>query len=98
MMSPPSWRQVVALADGTRAALPVTVRPALPRPVPDTMVTAGWLIALAAIIAVGVAAAVRWPGTAAALAYRAGHIAGAVWATVKSFGGWLLAGIKRMLE
>jgi hypothetical protein len=94
------WRQVAALAGGTRAGLPAaaTVRPPLLRPVPASMATAGWLIALAAVIAVGVAAAVRWPEAAAALAFRAGHAAGAAWATLKGFGAWLLDNFRRMLE
>jgi hypothetical protein len=95
-----SWRQLVAVADGTRASslVAVTVRPALPQPVPDTMVTAGWMIALAAVVAVGVAAAVRWPTVIVELAYRAGHAAGLAWATLRSFGAWLLESLKRMME
>jgi hypothetical protein len=99
MTAAPSWRPLVALTDGTRASLPavMTVQPA-PRPVPDSMVTAWWLIAVAAIIAVGAAAAVRRPSAAAALAYRAGHAAGVAWATLRSFGAWLLDSLKRLLE
>jgi hypothetical protein len=95
-----SWRQLLAFADGTRASPlgAVIVRPALPGPVPDTMVAAGWMIALAAIIAVGVAAAVRWPSVIVDLAYRAGHAAGVVWATLRSFGAWLLESLKRTME
>ena len=69
-----------------------------PRQVPATLVVAGWLIAVAAIIAVGVAAAIRWPAAVAALAFRAGYAAGVAWARVRSFGTWLLDGAKRMIE
>ncbi len=36
-----------------------------PRQVPNTVMVAVWLIAVAAILAVGVAAAIRWPTAAA---------------------------------
>jgi len=95
-----SWRQLVVAADGTRASslVAVTIRPGVPRPFSDTMVTAGWMIALAAVIAVGVAAAVRWPTVIVELAYRAGHAAGVAWATLRAFGAWLLESIKRTME
>ena len=94
-----SWRQLAALADGTRAGslVTVTVRPA-PRPVPDSMLAAGWMIALAAIIAVGAAAAIRWPTAIVEFAYRAGHAAGVAWATLRSFGAWLLECLKRTMD
>ncbi len=82
----------------TRAALasaPI-LRPA-PRG-PNTIVVARWLIAVAAIIAVGVAAAIRWPTAPAALVFWAGYAAGVAWAKLRSFGTWLLEGVKRMIE
>ena len=65
------WRVSPAPGSLTRASLAsaLIVRPAPPRQVLNTMPVAGWLIAVAAILAVGVAAAIRWP--AAALAFRA---------------------------
>jgi hypothetical protein len=62
------------------------------------MVVAGWLIAVAAILAVGILAATRWPTAAAALAFRAGYAVGLAWARLRSFGTWLLGGVKRMIE
>jgi hypothetical protein len=62
------------------------------------MVAAGWMIALAAIIAVGAAAAIRWPTAIVEFAYRAGHAAGVAWATLRSFGAWLLECLKRTME
>jgi hypothetical protein len=93
------WRQVVALANATRAGTPalVILRPQA-RPVPGSMVTAGWLIAVAAIVAVAAAAAIRWPTAVAAAAFRAGHAAGMAWATLRSFGSWLLSSIERMIK
>ena len=76
----------------------VILRPEQPRQVPDTVLVALWLIAVAAILAVGVAAAIRWPTAAAALAFRAGYAAGVAWARLRSFGTWLLDGVKRMIE
>jgi hypothetical protein len=73
-------------------------RPAPLRPVLNTIVVAGWLIAVAAIIAVGVAAAIRWPSAPAALAFRAGYAAGVAWARLRSFGTRLVHGVKRMIE
>jgi uncharacterized membrane protein len=100
MMTPLSWRLGVALGELTRARLasaPI-IQPAPPRQVLSTLLVAVWLIAVAAIIAVGVAAAIRWPAAAAALAFRAGYAAGVAWARLRSFGAWLLDGVKRMIE
>lgn len=68
------------------------------RQVPNTVVVAVWLIAVAAILAVGVVAAIRWPTVAAGLAFRAGYAAGVAWARLRSFGAWLLDGVKQMIE
>jgi hypothetical protein len=87
------------LTELTRASLasvPIP-RPAKPRQVRYTIQVAGWLIAVAAVIAVGAGAAVRWPTTAASLAFRAGYAAGVAWARLRSFGMWLLDGVKRMI-
>lgn len=100
MTAGPLWRPVAALTAGTgsssSAAMPV--KPVLPRPVPDSMAVAGWLIAVAAIIAIGAAAAVRWPTATAALAFRAGHAAGVAWGIFRSFGAWLLDNLKRIMK
>ena len=74
------------------------VQPDQPRHVPDTIVVAVWLIAVTAILAVGVAAAIRWPSAAAALAFRAGYAAGLAWARLRSFGTAVLDGVKWMIE
>jgi hypothetical protein len=90
----------VALSELMRASLAYVpiLQPAPPRQVPNTVVVALWLIAVAAILAVGVAAAIRWPAAAAALAFRAGYAAGVAWARLRSFGTRLLHGVKRMIE
>ena len=62
------------------------------------MLVAGWLIAVAAIVAVGIVAAIRWPAAAASLAFRVGYAAGLAWAGVRNFGTWLLDGVKRMMK
>jgi hypothetical protein len=97
--TPPSSRLAGALGGLTRASL-ASVLILLPplRQVLNTMVVAGWLIAVAAILAVGVVAAIRWPSAAAGLAFRAGYAAGVVWARIRSLGTWLLDGVKRMIE
>ena len=94
------WRPGVALSDLTRASLaraPI-LRPTPLRQVLNTIVITDWLIAVAAIIAVGVAAAIRWPAATAALAFRAGYAAGVAWTRLRSLGTWLLDGVKRMIE
>ena len=90
-----NWGTTVARASLGSA---VTLQPDQPRQVPNTLLVAVWLIAVAAILAVGVAAAIRWPAAAAALAFRAGYAAGVAWARLRSFGTWLLDGVKRMIE
>jgi hypothetical protein len=62
------------------------------------MLVAGWLIAVAAVIAVAVVAAIRWPSAAAGLAFRAGYAAGLAWARLRSFGTLLVDGVKRLVE
>ena len=90
-----NWGTAVARARlGSAPILP----PAPPRQVPNTLLVAVWLIAVAVILAVGVAAAIRWPAAAAGLAFRAGYAAGVAWATLRSLGTWLLDGVKRMIE
>ena len=74
----------------------VPVGTAPPRQVLNTIVAADWFIAAAAIFAVGVAAAILWPAAAAALVFRAGYAAGVAWARLRSFGMWLLDGVKRI--
>jgi hypothetical protein len=84
----------------TRASLAsvLILRPAPPRQVSNTMAVAGWLIAVAAILAVAVVAAIRWPTAAASLAFRAGYAAGVAWARLRNFGTWLVEGVKRIIE
>ena len=100
MTSASLWRPGVALSEVTRASLasaPI-LRPTPPGQVLNTVVVAGWLIGVAAILAVGVAAAIRWPTAAAGLAFWAGYVAGVAWARLRSFGMWLLDGVKRVIE
>src|SRR5258708_34422934 len=99
MTTASSWRPGEAYGGLTRASLAsaLSIQPP-PRQVPNTLVVAGWLIAVAAILAVGVVAAIRWPTAAASLAFRAGYVAGVAWARLRSFGTWLLDGVKRMIE
>jgi hypothetical protein len=100
MTTSSSGRLGLVTGDLTRVSL-TSVRlhqSAPPRQVPSTMLMAGWLIVVAAIIAIGVAAAIRWPGAPAALAFRAGYAAGLAWARLRSFGTWLVDGVRRMIE
>ena len=90
-----NWGTTVARARLGSAAI---LQPEQPRQVPSTVVVALWPIAVAAILAVGVAAAIRWPTAAAGLAFRAGYVAGVAWARLRSFGTRLLDGVKRMIE
>ena len=98
MIAGPSWRQAGVLAVGTQARLPaeMTVRSLRLRPVPDSMLMAGWLIAVIAIIVIGAAAAATWPTAIAAFAFRAGHVAGVAWAALRNTGAWLLDGLRRI--
>ena len=99
MTTASSWRVIAAGGSLTRASMasaPI-LRPAAQRQVLNTMVVAGWLIAVAAILALAVVAAIRWPNAAASLAFRAGYAAGVAWARLRSFGTWLLDGVKRMI-
>ena len=105
MTTASSWRMSAARGSLTRAGLTraslasaLIFRSAPPRQVLNTMLVAGWLIAVAAIVAVGIVAAIRWPTAAASLAFRAGYAAGVAWARLRSFGAWLLEGVKRMIE
>ncbi len=90
-----NWGTTVARASLGSA---LTLQSAPPRQVPNTVVVTVWFIAVAAILAVGVAAAIRWPTGAAALAFRAGYAAGVAWARLRTFGARLLDGVKRMIE
>ena len=66
--------------------------------VPETMAVTVWLIAVAAVIAVGIAAAVRFPTQASALAYRLGHAFGVAWGGLRALGETLLRSLRRMIE
>ncbi len=99
MTTASSWRVSAIRGCVTRASLAsaLILRPA-PRQVSNTMAVAGWLIAVAAILAVAVVAAIRWPTAAASLAFRAGYAAGVAWARLRNFGTWLVEGVKRIIE